>query len=178
MRKFLLKFKKSRRNGEKGFTLLETLVAIAVFTFSIMGPLSLASYAIRSVSVARNQTIAFYLAEEAVEYIRNKRDSNSLVGDPWLKNLNQCWGGQGCEIDVPNDDISPYGGSGSYLRYNPVTGFYNYESGTRTTFKRRVKIDRNVGGRDFETRITVTLTWLERQTTKTFVVQENIFDWK
>jgi len=52
---------KSRR--KKGFTLLETFVALSILTFVVIGPLTLASYSIRSASLSQNQLTAFYLAQ-------------------------------------------------------------------------------------------------------------------
>jgi len=72
---------RSASGGKKcGFTLLETLAAVSVLTFAIVGPLTLAYYSIRSSSVSQNQLTAFYLAQEAIEYIKNLRDNNALTG--------------------------------------------------------------------------------------------------
>ncbi len=175
-----------------GFTLLETLAAIAVFSFGILGPMALVSYSIHSASAAKDQTLVFYLAGEAMEYIRDVRDSNSLAGNNWLLGLNQCQTSNGCVIDVndinPSQRIQPFSGgncnSGSLIRYNSATGQYNLAatgpSNQLTTFCRyaTVKEDPLGTGRNYEALVTVTVTWSERSYTKTFVTQEYIYDWK
>jgi prepilin-type N-terminal cleavage/methylation domain-containing protein len=81
---------------KKGFTLLETLVAIFILTLAITGPISIASLAIRSSVETRDSISAYYLAEEAIEVIRNKRDSLSLTNptkEAWLTSI---LGGANC----------------------------------------------------------------------------------
>lgn len=81
----------------RGFTLIETLVAISILVLALTGPLTIISQALRSAYYSRDQIVAFYLAQEAVEYIRNVRDENSLktgaLVDSWLNGIgliNQC----------------------------------------------------------------------------------------
>jgi hypothetical protein len=189
--KFLNKLKKCRFeiNSSFGFSLLETLVALAIFTMGILGPLNLAAYSIRIATYARNQTIAYYLAQEVVEYIRFIRDSNSLNGDDWLRHttfasINHCWGAGGCYIDVYAGTASSCGANCPKIRYDPVTGLYNYSIGAETIFTRKVNIepDFDCGGtcaaREYEAELTVEISWDERFLSKTFVIQEHIFDWK
>ncbi len=175
--------------NKNGFTLLETLVAIAVFSFGILGPMALVSYAIHSASAAKDQTTAFYLAEEAMEYIRVVRDSNSLAGDTWLSGLNQCQTLSGCVIDVneanPSQRTQPFAGgncdSNTMVRYNSATGQYTLNSGDQlTTFCRYATVEEDPSGtgRTYEALVTVTITWIERSYTKTFVTQEYLYDWK
>lgn len=70
------KFFKNKTQG--GFTILETLVAISILMLSITGPLVIISQALKASFYSRDQITAFYLAQEAVEYIRNLRDETSL----------------------------------------------------------------------------------------------------
>lgn len=76
---------------KKGFTILETLIAITVLVFAITGPLSLVAGSIRTSGYARDSITAFYLAQEAIEYIRNTRDINALndglTAADWLRNI-------------------------------------------------------------------------------------------
>ena len=63
----------------KGFTLIETLVAIAILTLSVAGPLLIASRALISAQIAQEQLTASYLAQEGVEYVRLMRDDAYLT---------------------------------------------------------------------------------------------------
>lgn len=118
------------KTKNRGFTLMETLIAIAVLSLAITGPMVIAQKGIGSAIYARDEVTAFYLAQEAVEYIRNIRDTNRIADyiDPnpphvtdWLWELDSnganCvdTSGQKCQIDAAAG--SP---AGSFL--SPVPG--------------------------------------------------------
>ncbi|MBC7766986.1 type II secretion system protein, partial [Arenimonas sp.] len=65
-------------NQNKGFTLLETLVAIFILTLSLTGPVYIASVAFHNTIDSRDNISAQYIAEEVIEVIRNKRDGYIL----------------------------------------------------------------------------------------------------
>jgi prepilin-type N-terminal cleavage/methylation domain-containing protein len=73
--------KKKNNSYQKGFTLLETLVAIFILTLSITGPVYIASVAFHNTLDSRDNISAQYIAEEVVEVIRNKRDKFALIKD-------------------------------------------------------------------------------------------------
>jgi prepilin-type N-terminal cleavage/methylation domain-containing protein len=70
--------KKILNKKNKGFTLVETLVAIAIFSTSILAVLSILSQGIIDTSYAKERVSASYLAQEGIEYIRNLRDTYML----------------------------------------------------------------------------------------------------
>ncbi len=74
--------------SQKGFTLLETLVAIFILTLSITGPVYIASVAFHNTIDSRDNISAQYIAEEVIEVIRNKRDKNTLTSsNNWLQTI-------------------------------------------------------------------------------------------
>lgn len=66
------------RKNKKGFTLIETLVAISILLIAVVGPLTISASSLQSSLNVRNQITASYLAEEGIEYVRNIRDTESL----------------------------------------------------------------------------------------------------
>ena len=69
-----------------GFTLVETLVAISIFSVSILGIMSVLASGISHANYAKQKMIALYLAQEGIEYVRNIRDSKVLFEkDGWNK---------------------------------------------------------------------------------------------
>lgn len=62
----------------KGFSLVETLMAILILTLSIMAPLALAMQTVRYSRIATQKMEATYLAEEAVEIIYNVKKSAEI----------------------------------------------------------------------------------------------------
>ena len=57
-----------------GFTLVETLIAISIFSVSIITMMSILGTGISNTNYAKEKMIASYLAQEGIEYVRNKRD--------------------------------------------------------------------------------------------------------
>ena len=62
----------------KGFTLIETLIAITILTLAVAGPLTTASQALTAAQVSKGQLTASYLAQEGIEYVRFMRDDEYL----------------------------------------------------------------------------------------------------
>lgn len=166
-----------------GFTLIESLVAISVLLLAVTGPLTLITKVISDSSVSQNQITAFYLGQEGLEYIKNKRENNFLEEKDWLNGLNQCF--DECVVDVPNDDIQT---AASYndcppdntMKFDATGDYYNHQDGDKCTlFKRVVKITKiNLGGANDEAKIECIVEWKEKSGTKSIVLEEHIFNWK
>lgn len=59
----------------RGFSLVESLMAILILTMSIMAPLSLALQTVKYSRIATQKMEATYMAEEAIEIIQNVKKS-------------------------------------------------------------------------------------------------------
>ncbi len=163
---------------------METLVALSILTSAVVGPLTLAFYSIRSASVSQNQLTAFYLAQEALEYVKNHRDINALTGVDWLNGMaptgsgnGLCRNDKGCTVDIPYNNIAVCPGGGcSKMRYSSDTGFYhqNTSLGIESPFTRIVNLAYVSA---YEEKISVTISWLERTGTRSFTLEEDIFNW-
>lgn len=70
-----------------GFTLAETIIAIAVIALVITTTYSLSQSSLRIGRNSMNQFIAYHLAEEGLEVVRNLRDSNWLKNTHWRLGL-------------------------------------------------------------------------------------------
>ncbi|MFA4890509.1 MAG: type II secretion system protein [Candidatus Paceibacterota bacterium] len=169
----------NNRINKQGFTLLETIVAIAILALAIMGPMELAARSIGLASVSKNQIVAFYLAQDAMEYVKNVRDANFLTpGANWLDGFDSCRGLNGCYIDVPRDEISACTGDCPVLKYDSSGLFYNYAAGENSVFTRTVKItDVAENTNEVEVKVRVTVLWNEKTGPKTFTIEDNIFNW-
>jgi type II secretory pathway pseudopilin PulG len=90
------KIKTKSKIGEAGFTIVETLVAISILTIALTGPLAIVAQSLRASFYSRDQVTAYYLAQEAIEYIRNTRDNNSLqeirTHTDWLETIGEIGG--------------------------------------------------------------------------------------
>ncbi|MBP9717914.1 type II secretion system protein [Candidatus Gracilibacteria bacterium] len=76
-------------NHARGFTLIETLIGIAVIALVITATAELTQGSIKLSDVTHNQFAAYHLAEEGLEIVRNKRDSNWLQNRSWDTGLDE-----------------------------------------------------------------------------------------
>lgn len=59
----------------KGFTIIETLVAITILMIAVAGPLTIAQKSLMASIYARDQIVASYLAQEVMEEYKNSKKS-------------------------------------------------------------------------------------------------------
>lgn len=157
-----------------GFTLVEALVAISVVLIAVVGPLTIVSKNLSFSRFARDQIIAFYLTQEAIEFIRNTRDNNILAGGAWLSGLNSCMSGS-CMIDAPANTITACGAGCSPLKLSS-SGVYGYTSGENTSFVRAITIAETSANR--EATIDVEISWSEGLLSRDFTIREHILNWQ
>ncbi len=183
-------------NINRGFTLIETLIAVLLLAMSIAGPLTIASKGLTSTMVSKDQFIGFYLAQDAIEQVRFLRDTSCLstIGDStgcpvsvWLQGLNNCLvsvNPDGCYLDSlatnPASPVACTGGVCETMRYDATNHVFNYNQAVPLTpqrFIRTVKITNTTAD---EAVITVEVNWSDRAgvTRESIKVRENIFRWQ
>ncbi len=101
---FPLHAPRSTFHASSGFTIIETLVALVILVMAITVPLTLAEKGLASAEAAKEEITALFLAQEAMEYIKNRRDENAIAsgertGQDWLHGLEDCFEEEGCGID-------------------------------------------------------------------------------
>lgn len=172
----------SKWQSSAGFTLIETLVAISILLIAIVGPLTLATRGLSAALVARDQITAFYLAQEAIEFVRVKRDEVvlSLSGAAWDSGFVGCMTGNGCTIEVTNGLIEEcIGGICEPLLYNETSGFYTYIASTGNTeeskFTRSIAIVTSLTNSD-EIEVMVTMKWRTGSLEREFTLRDNLFN--
>ncbi|PJE74182.1 MAG: hypothetical protein COV01_01630 [Candidatus Taylorbacteria bacterium CG10_big_fil_rev_8_21_14_0_10_41_48] len=176
----------SNKRVARGFTLVEAMVAISILSLSITGPMIIAQKGIGSAIYARDQITAFYLAQEAVEYIRNVRDSNRINQASWLSYLPTCLAGGTCQIDARYTDYTNesaisacLSGTCPVLSFDTSQNFYGYGSGgswESTRFTRDVQVTETQANK--EAVISVTVSWNTNlfAPTRTFTIKEYIYN--
>lgn len=158
--------------NNKGFTLLETVIATFIVTVGIIGILIVSQDSVLIVYQARDRLTAAYLAKEGMEIVRNIRDDN------WLQTPPRAWNAEltaGSHMASFNDRTLQ-----SYVINTPLLinagGFYNYASGGRTTkFTRRIiisSVPEVPGGNAI--RVNVQVNWRDQS----FSVEEILYNWR
>ena len=158
----------------KGFTLLEAIVSIFIVTVGLGGVFALVDQTISSSQVVSSKFKATYLANEGIELVREIRDSNFLKihkgisGVSWDMGLTGC--STGCEADYNDASLAP-----SNYRYLKIgAGFYNYDFGADTVFKRKITI---TPSGVYILNVSVEVSWQERGGPHKVTVQENLYNW-
>jgi prepilin-type N-terminal cleavage/methylation domain-containing protein len=175
---------------KNGFTILESIVAIAILSLSISGVFSAVQQSLAQSTISKEEVQAFYLAQEAVEIIRNKRDSNQLAvinGTPasWLSGIAEnaddpCYFGKTCEVDAtgPSNKYL-FSCSGSWnscdnLKQDTDTFLFNYATGNTTHFKREIQIEQMNAN---EVAIIVRISWDNGGSSREFKIKTLLFNW-
>ena len=187
-----------RKKTEKriGFTLVETLIAIAILLLAILGPLLISSGALHSAYYASDQVTAFYLAQEGIEYVRMLRDNELIAmggspNDSWDSGFSQCEGG-GCGLNAisafpggniffnpgPNSLVlcNGIGDDACIVRKNTDGYFVQGTNDKPTNFRRIIKVV--PVGDGYEDRIISEVTWQTGNlvSPSNFQIEETLFD--
>jgi prepilin-type N-terminal cleavage/methylation domain-containing protein len=173
----------------RGFTLLEIIVAAFVISLVAGGVFSLVIFNLRAVGDVGKHLEASYLAQEGIEVVRNLRDANYLAirkgtCDPIA--TPNCWKGvgagsfanlTGCTTALGGCQASYDTASPPYLiAYADVfllrdaNGMYNYTPGSVTPFKRKITIDHP---NDDTLAVNVEVLWNQRSV----VASTELYNW-
>lgn len=166
----------------RGFTLIESLVAITILLIAVVGPISLIGDSLRKMYYARDEALAINLAQEGIEMVRQVRDTNMLSGSAWLTSLadgTYMIDAGNFMAGAPSSFVIYCGGACApqpiYL--DNTTGLYRQGAVyTSTRFSRIVTIS-SAGLPANERQVTATVTWLTGGTTGSVSVSEYIFSW-
>ncbi len=153
----------------KGFTLIEALVALVILTIALGPALILSSNLSATASIVRNNLIAANLAQEGVEVVRALRDTNWFNGVVFDNGLaNGIY-----RVEWDSDSLISLG-SNPFLKVN--NGLYNYATGTDTVFKRTITLTKvNVA----ELKVVSDITWTERgNRARDVKIESHLFNWK
>src|SRR3989344_8001432 len=173
-----------RKNNKlnKGFTLVEMLVAISIFTISILGMMSVLGSSIANTNYAKRKIIATYLAQEGIEYIRNMRDTYVLypANGGWVNfraKLSSCNEGNECGINnsaLVTDNSFIFKCSGGCKLYLN-NGGYSSSGSTDSGFVREIWA--KIIDKEKEIKIFSKVEWTQGSGTYNITFSENLFNW-
>jgi Tfp pilus assembly protein PilV len=180
-------------NVVRGFTVIETLVAIAVLTIALIGPFYAVQEAMTQSFVARDKLIASSLAQEAIEYVRSVRDNNYHNNrSSWMTGLSTlaCYGAsptQFCTVDPTRGDVNIV--PAAMTVYTNTTqipqlrmssaGLYTHQTtsgDSQTRFTRYIQIITTPGSTT-EVRIIASVSWTTARVTYTTTISSYVNNW-
>lgn len=180
--------------NERGFTLIETLVAVTILSVAITAPMALTAKSLATAYYARDQIIAFHLAQEAIEAIRHRRDNNILTNvfgnqADLLEGIPSTTGSP-FTVDTRDDSTAlcdaagcpPLQSNGELYGYRPGCSMPTTDCGagegwTNSRFTRTVTA-RFVSGSSDEVTISVEVEWTTGSfQTRSFTISENLYRW-
>ncbi|MES2314761.1 MAG: prepilin-type N-terminal cleavage/methylation domain-containing protein [Patescibacteria group bacterium] len=170
------------QHTKNGFTLVETLVAVAILMIAIAGPLTVANKALTAALGSRNGMIATFLAQEGMESVKNVKDNNVVLSGPsgFLNHLGD--GSSFCSLSAPCQTPVAWTNNGFVTAsasscsancslYVDDSADYNYQSAGRLTpFKRYYYISN--GSNTDERIVTVVVSWSDGTLPNSISLQE------
>ncbi len=187
-----MKQKKAYLSARQGFTLIETLVAISILVVAVTAPLSLASQSLFASFYAKDQVTAAYLAQEAIEIIRQKRDHNIMLilesqstipiaRTFWVDGIITSGDSATLAVDAKDLSINSCSDINSSCAVLKTDGdIYNHSTGANSRFSRIVTIERDTSptGNINEIEVSATVRWQTGSfVPRTFTIKESLYNW-
>lgn len=154
---------------------MEVIIAIFILTVAVAGSFILIQQSLANASLNKSKLIAFYLAQEGIEIVRNIRDNNWLAfGETqWKQGLATG------DYEAAYNDLALSTFSDRNLYIDSVSGFYSYSGDTETPFKRKISIAELDNPAENTTFLIVkaVIEWREKGIPHNVEVVENLYNW-
>lgn len=158
----------------KGFTLIEVMVSVAIITLVSIGVIFGITLNLNTASRIKNSLIAANLAQEGLEIVRNIRDNDWHSGGP--SNFGSSLSAGTYLVEWNSLNLMPF--SDTFLKKD-ANGFYNYTSGENTIFKRKIIIEDSTQNPSSVEKIAkVEVSWQEKGMSKKIQAELHLFNWK
>ena len=170
-------------SSQSGFTLIEMLIAVLIFSLSLVALMTIASRSIQSNRAAQDEITAQFLAAEGIEAVRHIRDTNFIMaGNDWLQGIDNC-------IDTDciilfNTDTSD---SETLYRLEQCEGTcfpvsvsqnrYGVPSGDPSSFTRIISIEQQNNDEDVIV-VTSTVEWLQGRAERSISMESLLTNWQ
>ena len=160
-----------RYRKNKGYILIEAIIAITIAVVGLLGIFSLLSRSLSLNRVVADRFVASYLAAEGIEIVKNLIDNNILAGRPWNAGIpNGTY-----EADYTDTGLRP--DSSRFININSETGAYGYSELVPTLMKRRITIGNSVDGEEIT--IGSRVNWTTRGGGKFDInLESHVFHWR
>ena len=148
------------------------MIELIASLFVLMGVLQVFIFISSNVNSSfflRDSLIASNLAQEGIEIARNIRDRDWFLGNSFGTSLpSGSW-----RVQWNSNSLLSLSGN-PYLKKDPVTKVFSYDSGTDNVFKRTVNISIVSAN---EIRVISTVNWNFKADPKTINAETHLFNW-
>lgn len=160
-----------RYRKNKGYILIEAIIAITIAVVGLLGIFSLLSRSLSLNRVVADRFVASYLAAEGIEIVKNFIDNNILAGRPWNAGVaNGTY-----EVDYTDTALRPDGSR--FISINNETGAYGYSELVPTLMKRKITIGNSADGEKIS--VGSRVNWTTRGGGKFDInLEEHLFHWR
>jgi prepilin-type N-terminal cleavage/methylation domain-containing protein len=184
----------------KGFTLVETLVAITILLVAIAGPFFAIQKSITAAYVARDQLVATALSQEGIEYIYALRNNNYLQSQlatpkiySWLSGIDgttnanndnaNCFTPTGCTLDPTQQTLNlPSLVACGVTPCSPLTLNTTSIRYTQDLANPVTKFTRKISMSSFspstEATITVVVSWITLGKPYSITTKDELYNWQ
>jgi len=132
--------------SERGYSLVEVLVAITVLLIALVGPLTIAHSGLKRANESKDNTLAVFLAQEGIEAVVKLREDDALDASTY-SNLGEVWnnmtaiaslcpvgGANRCGVEIEDDGSIT---TSSFYRCSGSNCVINEHSSARVPLKQR-----------------------------------------
>ncbi|HNW96289.1 MAG TPA: prepilin-type N-terminal cleavage/methylation domain-containing protein [Candidatus Paceibacterota bacterium] len=171
-----MNYKEIKQNS--GFTLIESMIAIALIVSGITGLMVLVNRSMGFSTTAFNELAAANLAQEGIELVRNIRDNNWTQQKNWLTGLQDGT----YQVDYHDNELIKYSEEGPEqpllleqpLLFDEIEG-YNYTIGDPTFYYRKIEL-KAVNSNELIVKSIITWSAKGGKNFET-VVEDHLFNW-
>ena len=172
-----INFKKNLILNQNGFSMMEMIVVLSIFTIGLLGVASLMLQTMQAEAVNAGYLKASMFAQEGLELVRGYRDDNWL--DQTATNWDDNFGDTDGEFIVDhrlgsiNDNPDFISESATFLRLNG--DFYEHGVGVLTNFRRLITVTNcGVDCRGIESRV----EWKASGKEHSYVAETILYNWR
>lgn len=158
-----------------GFSLIEMMAVLVIVSLGLIGVAGLATQSIQAQTINRGNIIAYQLAQEGIEIVRQKRDTNWLRSLPWDDGLSS---GIYC-VDYFQPELRLVSSPSECQLHLDADNWYRSPyavstASTLTPFFRSVTIDAATSSMSVRS----VVTWTDRAQAHRFEADTELFDWR
>lgn len=163
------------RQPTPGFSLIEMMAVLVIVSLGLIGVASLATQSIQAQTINRGNIIAYQLAQEGIEIVRQRRDTNWLQAIDWQDGLST---GIYC-VDYFKPDLRLVASPSDCRLHLDANQWYRSPyvlstASTVTPFFRSVTIEAATSSMS----VKAVVTWMDRNRAHRFEADTELYDWR